>query len=122
MSVLSTALVVAQGVLALAMGAAGSAKVTGSESQIQDFERFGYPRWFRLATGGIELTAGIGLATSLFVASVLAIPGSLLVVGTMSGAILTHVRVNDSAGDIAPPAILLAVALVVLWVHSGVSM
>lgn len=119
MSPFSTALLGMQGVLALAMVGAGGAKIAGIESQIEEFQRYGYPQWFRLATGGIELLAGVVLVAGLFVTPVLALGGSLLVVATMVGAVVTHVRMGDPATDIAPSAILLMLALGVSWHHVG---
>lgn len=118
MSSFSTALLGMQGVLALAMVGAGGAKIAGIESQIEEFQRYGYPQWFRLATGGIELLAGVVLVAGLFVTPVLALGGSLLV-ATMVGAVVTHVRMGDPATDIAPSAILLMLALGVSWYHVG---
>jgi putative oxidoreductase len=120
MSPFSTALLGMQGVLALAMVGAGGAKLGGIESQIEEFQRYGYPQWFRLVTGSIELLAGVVLVAGFFVTPVLALGGGLLVVVTMAGAVVTHIRVGDSAADIAPSAILLAVALLVSLYHVGV--
>lgn len=117
MSLFSTAFLGVQSVLALAMIGAGGVKLGGIESQIEEFQRYGYPQWFRLVTGSIELLAGVVLVAGLFVTPVLALGGSLLVVATMVGAVVTHVRMGDPATDIAPSMILLMLALGVSWYH-----
>jgi len=119
MSLFSTALHGVEVLLALGMLGAGGSKIGGVESQVTEFQRYGYPQWFRLATGSIELLAGVVLVAGLFVQPVLALGGSLLIVATMAGAVVTHVRMEDSAADIAPSVILLALALIVSVYHMG---
>lgn len=63
----STTLHGVQVMLALAMVGAGGAKMGGVESRVEEFQRYGYPQWFRLATGSIELLAGVVLVAGLFV-------------------------------------------------------
>jgi len=117
MSLFSTALHGVEVLLALGMFGAGGSKIGGVESQVTEFQRYGYPQWFRLATGSIELLAGVVLVAGLFVTPVLALVGSLLVATTMAGAVITHIRMEDSAADIAPSVILLALALMVCVYH-----
>ena len=119
MDFVGTALLGVQGLLALAMIGAGGAKVAGIESLVEDFDRFGYPQWFRVVTGLTELIAGVALAAAFFVSPLLALTGGVLVAGTMGGAILTHVRLQDPIPDITPPALLLGFALLVLWNYQG---
>lgn len=55
------ATLVLSGLLALLYVAAGVPKVVGVESAVTGFENFGYPTWFRLLIGVIEIGGGIGL-------------------------------------------------------------
>jgi len=119
MSVVRLGVLAGQTLLGLATVVAGGAKVAGAESQVEDFERFGYPQWFRLATGGVEVVAGVALVASLALTPLLAFVGSFLVAATMVGALLTHARVGDDVGEMLPAAVLLALALGVAWSRAG---
>jgi putative oxidoreductase len=47
--------------LAFLFTAAGISKLIGVESVVDEFVHFGYPGWFRLLIGGLELLGGVGL-------------------------------------------------------------
>jgi uncharacterized membrane protein YphA (DoxX/SURF4 family) len=115
MSLVGTALLGVQGVLGLAELAAGGTKLAGADSQVEVFEQLGYPQWFRLVTGGLELLAGVGLLVGLVGQPRLALGGSVLAVVVLIGALGSHVRAGDSAGEMVPAAVLLVLALVVTW-------
>jgi uncharacterized membrane protein YphA (DoxX/SURF4 family) len=118
-SLVGTALLGAQGVLGVAELAAGGTKLAGVESQVETFEHLGFPQWFRLVTGGLEVLAGVGLVVSPFVRPGIALGGSVLAAVVLVGALGSHLRAGDSAGDMVPAAVLLALALVVAWTHLG---
>lgn len=118
MSLLGTVLLGVQGLLGLAMVAAAGSKAF-AESQVEAFEHYGYPQWFRLVTGGVELVAGISLLAGLVVTPTLALGGGLLTAAVMTGAVLTHVRIGDPVRVMAIPASILVVALVVIWNQAG---
>lgn len=87
-------------VLALAFGAAGTAKLVGVPMMVQNFEQIGLGQWFRYVTGLVEI-AGVLL---------LLVPrtgfwGGLLLGLTMLCAIATHLLV---VGGTAVPALVLA--------------
>jgi putative oxidoreductase len=108
------AIPVVQGLLGLIMMGAGSAKIIGIDLAKKDFERYGYPEWFRYVTGGIEVIGGLGLLVGLVVAPILAVLGGLLIIATMTGAILTHLfRVDDPLWRLVGPAIYLIAGLIV---------
>src|SRR5439155_7385052 len=71
---------------------AGLLKLGGAQQMVENFARWGYPSWFRLAIGGIELVGG-GLLliprTATLVTPMLAVD--------MAGAIVTHVRAGEPA-------------------------
>lgn len=105
--------VVLQVVLGLAFIGAGGSKLAGTQQMKDDFDRFGYPRWFMYFTGGVEIAGALGVLAGVFVTG-LALLGGLLLAATMIGAVFTHVRMKDSGSRIAPPTILLALAIIVV--------
>lgn len=110
-------LLVAQGGLGLVALVAGGAKVAGQDSQVEAFERYGYPQWVRLGTGAVELLAGLSLLAAFVGPSVLAPAGGALFGGVLAGAVLTHARVDDPFGELAVPLTLLVVAAGVAVAH-----
>lgn len=117
MTLFGTAVLGLQGLLGVAMVGAGGAKLAGQASQVEDFDRFGYPQWFRVLTGGLELTAALGLLTAIVLTDTFALAGGLVGAAVLAGAVATHVRVGDPASKAAPAAVLLALALVVSGAH-----
>ena len=114
MSTIETAIPVVQGLLGLLFVGAGSAKLIGIDIAKKDFERYGYPEWFRFVTGGIEGIAGLGLLVGLVFAPILAVLGGILISATMIGAILTHLfRVDDPLWRSVGPGIYLIAGLFV---------
>jgi uncharacterized membrane protein YphA (DoxX/SURF4 family) len=102
-----------QAVLGVVMVASGVTKLVGKADQVQNFERWGYPQWFRVTTGGTETLGGSALLAGVS-SPPLTILGGGLVVGTMTGAVYTHLlRVDDPASEAAKPGTLLAVAALV---------
>ncbi|WP_336023106.1 DoxX family protein [Halobellus salinisoli] len=95
-----------QAVLGLVGLGVGGAKVTHQEDQVEDFQRFGYPQWFRIVTGLVEIGAGIGLLVGLLWRPELAWVGGLLLSGVMVGAVVTHIRTGDPPSKTAIPAVL----------------
>jgi putative oxidoreductase len=99
---------VLQILLALAFLAAGSAKLSGQPMMVAMFDKIGAGQWFRYLTGGIEVISAILLLvprTTVFAAFTLAV--------TMAGAVLTHLLVVG--GSPLAPAVLLGLALVIVW-------
>lgn len=119
MSLTSTAILGVQGLLGLVMAGMGGMKVAGADQAVEDFERFGYPQWFRGLTGSLELLAAVGLFASFFTSPMVAMGASLVIVGVMVGALATHVRAGDAAAMMAPPAVILVIALVLSAFHAG---
>jgi putative oxidoreductase len=99
-----------QGLLGLVGLLIGGVKVAGQEEQVAEFERFGYPQWFRIATGTIEIAAGTALVVGLLWLPALAPAGGVLLGIVMVGAVATHLRIGDPASKWAAPALLFALA------------
>ena len=83
---------------------------------VEGFKHYGYPGWFRVFTGLVEL-----ISAALVIAGIwnetLAAWGGLFIVGTMIGAIFTHVKMKDTTKDMMMPIILLILGLVVLLIN-----
>jgi putative oxidoreductase len=85
--------------VAVAFLGAGGSKLAGTEAMVGMFEAIGFGQWLRYVTGIVEVVA----------AMLLLIPGSaalggLLIVCTMTGAVVTHLFL---IGGSAVPAIVL---------------
>lgn len=87
-------IIVVQVVLGLLFVLIGSAAVAGMKMLVENFRRFGYPQWFRVVTGSLEVLGGIGLLIGIWLPwlAELASAGLTLV---MLGAVLTHLRTRD---------------------------
>lgn len=105
--------VILQVFLGLAFFGAGSSKLAGAQQMRDNFDRFGYPRWFMYSTGAVEVVGAFGILAGIFV-PVLAFWGGLLLAATMVGAVFTHLRMKDVGSKIAPPAILLVLTIIVV--------
>ena len=102
---MSTARSIAQGLTSAAFFAAGGMKLAGGMKG--EFERFGYPQWFRVAVASGEVTAAVGLAAGLLGDRRFERPAGALLASTMAGAVFTHlVRAGDGPAQAAPPLVL----------------
>lgn len=68
---------------------------------------YGFPLWFMYVTGAVEVVGAL-----LLLIPRTAVFGSLLLVGTMIGAVLTHLKVSEYAQTGTPLVLLGLVALV----------
>ena len=83
--------------LAAAFVFGGVAKLIGTEDMVKAFNQFGYPGWFRILIGLIELVGGIALLVPKF-----AIDAASFLIVIMVGAILT---VFFAGASIVPPLV-----------------
>lgn len=118
MTVGNLAILGLQAALGLVGLGVGGAKVTHREDQVEDFQRFGYPQWFRIVTGLVEIGAGIGLLVGLRWRPGLAWVGGLLLGGVTLGAVVTHVRTGDPPSRTAIPASLFLLTAGLLTLRS----
>ncbi|AWE07214.1 DoxX family protein [Lysinibacillus sp. 2017] len=106
---------VLQGILALMFIMAGFGKVSGSKMHIEGFTKWGYPQWFRVVTGLIELIAAALLIVG-FWNETAAIIGVAILVAVGIGGVITHIRIKDTMKDTALILVLgiLALALLII--------
>ena len=104
-----------QGLLALMFVMAGLGKITGSKMHIEGFKKWGYPQWFRVVTGVIELGAAVLLIVGFWNGTA-AIIGAAILVAVGIGGVITHIRIKDTMKDTAMIGVLgiLALALLII--------
>lgn len=93
----------------------GLAKFT-SPDMVEGFKHFGYPGWFRIFTGTVEMSAAVLILIGIW-QSQLAAVGGLLIVLTMIGAIFTHIKIKDTIQGMMMPIILLLLGSTVLLIN-----
>ena len=84
-----------------------------SDKQIEAFKSYGYPQWFRMFTAVVEVVTALLLIIGIWIQE-LAVIGGILVVATMIGAIITHIKMNDSFKDSVLPILLLVFGVIVV--------
>ena len=94
----------------LAFIAAGAMKLAGDEEAAKRFQDFNYPLWFMYLTGAIEAGSGIAIMTPM-----LRFWGASLLICTMIGAICSHAKIGEGAGEMIPPGVFLVLCAVVAW-------
>lgn len=97
----------------------GASKVVGTAEMVATFTAFGYPSWFMVLTGLIELTAVACLLYG-FVNRRAVYAGALLLIGLTIGATFSHAVIEGSLANAIPPVIVLAQTLLMAWLHSRV--
>jgi uncharacterized membrane protein YphA (DoxX/SURF4 family) len=85
----------------------GSEKLLGG--RVEQFVYYGYPNWFRILTGVIELSGGL-----LVIVPRTRLVGAAMIFATMTGALLTHLRVGDPAVASAGAIVFLVCSSIVL--------
>lgn len=111
--------VVIEILLGLAFLMSGLSKVTGSKMQVEGFVKYGYPQWFRIVTGLLQIIGAAGMIMGIWNEDIGAWAGIGLGV-IMLGAVLTHVRIKDPVGAMIAPLVLMLLAVAVTVIHSSV--
>lgn len=101
-----------EGVFGIVSLGSGGQKLAGTDPIVDEFARFRYPPWCRVATGAVEVGGGVGMLIGLVRPALVPLAAAPLS-ATMVGAIATHRRMGDPARRLAPPALLLALAIAV---------
>ncbi|WP_088034981.1 DoxX family protein [Evansella clarkii] len=103
--------------LALMFVMAGLPKFA-SKQQIEAFETYGYPQWFRIFTGVVEIVIGLLLIIGIWIHQLAAI-GGFLVIATMIGAMFTHIKFKDSFKNMVLPIVLLIFGGIAFWQNAS---
>jgi uncharacterized membrane protein YphA (DoxX/SURF4 family) len=109
---MSILIIVVQVVLGLLFLLIGSMTVAGMKMFVENFRRFGYPQWFRIVTGSLEVLGGIGLLIGIWLPWLAALASAGLIL-VMLGAVVTEVRTREPLQKIVLPIVLGALAIVV---------
>ena len=97
------------GLLCLGFLLAGVGKLTGAATSM--FEAWGYPAWFAILIGLLEVAGAVGLVVPK--TTRLAVYGLTII---MLGAMYTHLT-NEEAPEVVRPGIFLAVLWAVWWLR-----
>ena len=95
--------------LGLAFLASGGMKLAGMDAE--GFARFGYPGWFLYVVGLMEVGGGL-----LVLVPVTRRYGAAVIGCVMVGALVTHLKMDETV-DLAAPGVLFAMAAVLVWVY-----
>ena len=90
---------------------AGGFKLSGAQAAIDNFARWGYPDWFRIFTGVLEVTAAV-----LVIIPRTSFYGAALIMATMIGAVLTHAT-HDETRNVPLPLVLFALAALLAYLR-----
>ena len=109
---MSIPIIIVQVVLGLLFVGIGSMTVAGRKMFVENFRRFGYPQWFRVVTGSLEVLGGLGLLIGIWLPWLAALASAGLTL-VMLGAVVTEVRTREPLQKIALPIVMGALAIVV---------
>lgn len=99
--------------LALVCLRSGLLKVTGNVFWVRDFQRWGYPDWFRMVVGVTEL-----ISMALLLIPRFASYGASLFSAVMLGAMLTHYTHGETS-RLPFNLLLLALSLVIVFMRQS---
>ncbi|SFE06763.1 DoxX-like family protein [Paenibacillus catalpae] len=88
----------------------------GSKQMVEGFNHYGYSSWFRVFTGIVEVVSSILVIAGIWNES-LAAWGSVIILITMIGAIMTHIKINDNVKQMSMPIMLFIMGLVVFLIN-----
>ncbi len=101
-------------ILALGFGAAGTMKLAGVQPTRDNFDRWVVPAWSRPIVGAIELVIAGAAVAGIFGSEAGQQLAALLALWVMVGAIVVHAMAGDQPKEVAPAAVLLVCALLLL--------
>lgn len=87
----------------------GGSKLAGAEQHVQGFAHWGYPAWFRVVVGVVEVVAAV-----LLLIPRLAFVGAGALILIMAGATYTHLFRATGEGAMAAMAFVLLVFLLIV--------
>lgn len=109
---MSILIIILQVVLGLLFVAIGSMTVAGRQMFVENFRRFGYPQWFRVLIGSLEILGGLGLLIGIWLPWLAALASAGLAL-IMLGAVFTQVRTKESLQRVAFPTLVGVLVIVV---------
>jgi len=109
---MSIPIIIVQVVLGLLFVGIGGMTVAGRKMFVENFRHFGYPQWFRVVTGSLEVIGGIGLLIGIWLPWLAALASAGLTL-VMLGAVFTEVRTREPLQKIVLPIVMGALAIVV---------
>jgi uncharacterized membrane protein YphA (DoxX/SURF4 family) len=104
--------------LALIFVPAGVAKFSDDSGWARAFRHWGFPVWFRVLIGVLEVGAAALVLVPRRLAARAAPVGAVIVVAVMLGGMATHV-VRDGGRHMTSEVVPLALATLVLWTRRG---
>ena len=90
----------------------------GSKQMVEGFRHYGYPGGLGYLQDWSKLLQQLLVIAGIWNEK-LAAWGGLFIVGTMIGAIFTHIKIKDTVNKMMMPIILLILGLVVLLINFG---
>ncbi|MBF7029981.1 DoxX family protein [Staphylococcus kloosii] len=108
-------IIVLQILLALFFFMTGSKIATGKMAE--EFRRFGFPSFFNLLTGSIELIGALGMLIGIWF-PIVAIIAGLLIFGTMLVAALTLIFIAKDPIKKSVPAMILCILSIVVTLYN----
>ena len=109
---MSIPIMIVQIILGLLFVGIGSMTIAGRKMFVENFRHFGYPQWFRVVTGSLEVLGGIGLLIGIWLPWLAALASAGLTL-VMLGAVFTQVRTRESLQKIVLPIVMGVLAIVV---------
>lgn len=112
---MSIVIIILQAVLGLLFVAVGSMTAAGRKVFVEAFRHFGYPHWFRVVIGSLEVLGGLGLLIGIWLPWLAALASTGLAL-VMLGAVFTQVRTRAPLQRFVFP-LLVGVLVVVVAVN-----
>jgi len=109
MNILAVVLQILLGLMFLGFGASTLAR---QPMQMKRFDHLRLPQWFRSIVGIVQIIGALGILAGVVVPWLAAV-GALWLVGVMLGALVVHIRVQDTIQEHVPAAVVLIVAAIV---------
>jgi putative oxidoreductase len=109
---MSIVIILVQVVLGLLFLAIGSMTVAGRKMFVENFRHFGYPQWFRVVTGSLEVLGGLGLLIGIWLPWLAALASAGLIL-VMLGAVFTEVRTREPLQKIVLPIVMGVLSILV---------
>jgi uncharacterized membrane protein YphA (DoxX/SURF4 family) len=89
----------------------------GAANMAEEFRRYGFPDWVRVAVGGTKLILAALLLAGLWYTPV-SVPAAALMASLMLAAIFSHIRVRNPLTKTMPALVMLILSSVVVVSHT----